>query len=320
VLLSTSRASPEFLEGFIAIFAAVMVVVMLPVWPGIRSTLARQSRRYMAIYFTVLIALVLLIALLIYDIFTPNHPFRDGMVITALTLAVVGMPIWFVTSLRSNSSGVRDYEFRGLSGRALPSVIASVWFACLAVWIIKVFPNADSRLVLAAIFGFIAFFVLAFVTNIFRHPKFLIPIVMRGRSHVPDLITVIVDRADSGWHAWSTDLEDLERDANTLEEIDRSVRADLHRRFARPGQHTELRLQFLVEEKSPAPANLPPTDGMPKEQLFEAKRRSGGGYTAQSVDKAGLELRADNLDDLLMKVEASGSQTVRLTWSHELTI
>ena len=57
--------------------------------------------------------------------------------------------------------------------------------------------------------------------------------------------------------------------------------------------------------------------GVPKEQLFEAKPRPGGGYTAQSVEQPGLEVYGD-LDELLSSAAATGSKTVRLTWSYEL--
>jgi hypothetical protein len=321
LLLSASSRNPEFGEGLIAFCMAVVAVAMLPVWPGIRATLASRSRRFAAGYFTVLTGLVMLIAFLIHDILTPDHPFRDAIGITALTLAVIAMPIWFVVSLRSKASWVRDAEFRGFSGNALPSLIACGWFGCLAVWILKVLPRASLGLVLAAIFGFFAFFVLALITNIFRRPKFLIPVVMRNRSRAPDLVTVIVDRKqDSGWHAWSADLDDMDLDAKTLEEIDRFVRTDLQLRFSNPGQPGKLSLQFLVEEKSAASSSLQPPNGVPKEQLFEAEHKPGGGYTAQSVEQPDLEIRADSLDELLMRAEATGSQTLRLSWSHELAI
>lgn len=40
-----------------------------------------------------------------------------------------------------------------------------------------------------------------------------------------------------------------------MEEIDHAAQADLHRRFANPGQPSNLSLQFLVEEKSAAIAS-----------------------------------------------------------------
>jgi hypothetical protein len=258
VTLAIWIRSAEVVEGVIAFSAWAMAVLMLPVWPGIRSTLASRSRRYAAVWFTILAGLLLLSALLVRDMLAPDQTFRAVMVIAGLSLAVVGMAIWFAASLRSKGDWIRDYEFRGFSGRAVPSFIAACWFGCLTAWIIKVFPQADA-LALTAAFGCIAFVVLAVVTNTFARPKFLIPVVMRDtpegpesrlaararrkqrptggrRIKVPDLVTVIVDRKpDSGWHGWSADLEDLELDANTLEEIDNAAQTDLHRRFANPG-------------------------------------------------------------------------------------
>jgi hypothetical protein len=318
-----------------------MAVLMLPVWPGIRSTLANRSHRFAAVWFTILAGLLLLSALLVRDMLAPDQTFRAVMVIAGLSLAVVAMPIWFAASLRSKGDWVRDSEYRGFSGRSLPSIIAASWFGCLTAWIITIFPRAN-RLALTAVFGCIAFVGLALVTNIFARPKFLIPVVMRNtpgtlesrmaaqprrkgrptggrRIRVPDLVTVIVDRRqDSGWHGWSTDLEDLDLDANTLDEIDRAAQIDLHRRFANPGQQSKLNLQFLVEEKSAA--NLPPLPGVPKDQLFEAKPQPGGGYTAQSVERPDVELRAANLDVLLSRAMAMGSKTVRLAWNHDLAL
>jgi hypothetical protein len=341
VTLGVWVRSAEIVEGVIAFCAAAMAVLMLPVWPGIRSTLASRSHRFAAVWFTILAGLLLLSALLVRDMLAPDQTFRTVMVIAGLSLAVVGMAIWFAASLRSKGDWILDYEFRGFSGRAVPSFIAACWFGCLTAWIIKVFPQADA-LALTAAFGCIAFVVLAVVTNIFARPKFLIPVVMRStpgtldsrlaararrkgrptggrRIKVPDLVTVIVDRGqDSGWHGWSADLEDLKLDANTLQEIDHAAQTDLHRRFANPGQRSKLSLQFLVEEKSAA--NLPPMPGVPKDRLFEAKPRSSGGYTAQSVEQPDLELRADNLDVLPSKAMATGSKTVRLTWSHDLAL
>jgi hypothetical protein len=318
-----------------------MAVLMLPVWPGIRSTLASRSRRFAAVYFTILIGLIVLSIFLVRDILAPDQTFRAVMVIAGLSLAVVGMPIWFAASLRSKGDWIRDYEFRGFSGRAVPSFIAACWFGCLTAWIIKVFPRADS-LALSAGFGAIFFLVLALVTNVFARPRFLIPVVMRNtpgtlesrmaararrkgrptggrRIKVPDLVTVVVDRKqDSSWHGWSADLEDLELDANTLEEIDHAARTDLHRRFANPGQDSKLSVQFLVEERSAS--NLPPVPGIPKDQLFEARPQPGGGYTAQSVERPDVEVRGSNLDVLLSRAMAIGSKTIRLTWNHDLAL
>jgi hypothetical protein len=341
VMLGASSRNPEFVEGVIAFCAAAMAVLMLPVWPGIRGTLTSRSRRFAAVWFAILIGLLVLSALLVRDILAPDQTFRAAIVIAGLSLAVVAMPIWFAASLRSKSESIRDYEFRGFSGRSVPSFIAACWFGCLAAWIINVFPHADS-LALTAAFGCIAFVVLAFVTNIFARPKLLIPVVMRntpgtlesrlaaralrkGRSTggrritVPDLVTVIVDRRqDLSWHGWSADLEDLRLDANSLEEIDHAAQADLLRRFANPGQRSNLSLQFLVEETSAA--NLPPMPGVPKDQLFEAKPQPSGGYAAQSVEQPDLELRAENLDVLLSRAMAIGAKTVRLTWGHDLAL
>jgi hypothetical protein len=341
VILGASYRSPEVLEGVIAFSAAAMAVLMLPVWPGIRSTLASRSRRFAAVYFTILIGLIVLTALLVRDILKPDQTFRSAMVIAGLSLGVVGMPIWFVASLRSKGDWITDYEYRGFSGRSVPSVIAACWLGCLTPWIITVFPRADGQAFTAAV-GCIAFVVLALTTNILARPKFLIPVVMRNtpgtlesgraararrkgrptggrRIKVPDLVTVIVDRKpDSGWHGWSADLEDLELDANTLEEIDNAAQTDLHRRFANPGQESKLSVQFLVEEKSAT--KLPPMPGVPKDQLFEAKPQPGGGYTAKSVERPDVEVRATNLDVLLSKVMAIGSKTVRLTWNHDLAL
>ena len=130
----------------------------------------------------------------------------------------------FLSSRLSPVSLEGVIAFRGLTGRALPSVVAAGWFLCLAVWAIQVFPHAGASFAGLAHLGCVIFFVLVFVTNSLARPKFLIPVIMhntpgtleshlaararrmgrptRGRPiDVPDLVTVIVDRKrDAGWH------------------------------------------------------------------------------------------------------------------------
>lgn len=322
MILASSRYSPEFIEGLLAFVATVFVATLLPIRPRIRTLLTSRSRRFVAVYVAALIAASLLAIVLVRDMLTPDPGFRRAMLIGALSLALVAFPTWFVAILNSSGGLVRDYRFRGLNGRALPSVIAACWVLCVAGWIIEVYPLADRGFLLAAILGFLTFFVLALSTSRLGHPAFLVPVGLRGRQvDLPDLVSVIADQKEgAGWHGWSTDLAELNVNATTLDGLDRAARAYLEDRFGTSERSTTTALQFLAEATSTTPAGSPRKHDLPTEQLFEAKRQPGGGYTAESAEQRGPEIAAATLEELLVKVAATGSPIVRLTWSHDLRL
>ena len=286
-------------------------------------------------------------AALMHDWLYPSQAFRSAAVDIGLTALVLGLPalFWYVLRGPDRNGVVADWDYRGVTGRSVPSLIALVWCGSVAVWYGFLFSGPPMGTVtFLALLGVAAFGILVVTTETFALPRFMVPVVLqtkpgrleawlarqerrkvpagsvearpRHRLAVPELVTVILEpNGQGGWEASSTDLDDFEAEAASLAELDALTLRDIQTRFANPGGGVHhLHLQFLCE--SP---NGEATIVRRKDVLFDVSAVAGG-YEAQSVDDAGERYQGKTLEDLMRSVTATGVRGARFTWQRELEL
>jgi hypothetical protein len=346
-LASSSRS--ELLEPVLALLAVVLFVVMAVVWWR-RAYLEHEWPPWRWVLFWVAGAgLLVIAAALLHDWVYPSQAFRSAAVDIGLTAWVLGLPafFWYVLRGPDRRGVVANSDYRGVTGRSMPSLIALIWCGSVALWYGFLFSGPSvGTLTFLALLGLAGFGILVVTTETFARPRFMVPLVLQNkpgrleawlarrerrivrpgtsvgarpkhRLAVPELVTVILEPdGHGGWEASSTDLDDFRAEAASLAELDALSSRDIQTRFANPGGGVhQLHLQFLCE----SPNGKSPTIVRRKDVLFDVSPVAGG-YEAQSVDDAGERFQGKTLEDLMRSVTASGVRGARFTWQRDIEL
>jgi hypothetical protein len=346
-LASSSRS--ELLEPVLAFLAVVLFVVMAMVWRR-RAYLPHPWAPWKWVLFWAAgVGLLVIAGALMHDWLYPSQAFRSAAMDIGLTGLVLGLLalFWYVLRGPDRNGVVADFDYRGATGRSMPSLIALVWCGSAALWYGFLFSGPSvGTVTFLALLGVAVFGILVVTTETFAQPRFMVPVVLqtkpgrleawlarrerrkvppgtsvgarpKHRLAVPELVTVILEpNGHGGWEASSTDIDDFEAEAASLAELDALTLRDIQTRFANPGGGVHhLHLQFLCESPNGESATIVRR----KDVLFDVSPVDGG-YEAQSVDDAGERYQGKTLEDLMRSVTATGVRGARFTWQRDLEL
>jgi hypothetical protein len=347
LLASSSRS--ELFEPLLALLAVVLFVVMAMVWWR-RAYLPHEWAPWRWVLFWVGgVGLLVIAGALMHDWLYPSQAFRSAAMDIGLTGLVLGLLalFWYVLRGPDRNGVVADFDYRGVTGRSMPSLIALVWCGSVALWYGFLFSGPSvGTVTFLALLGVAGFGILVVTTETFAQPRFMVPVVLQAkpgrleawlarrerrsvragpaaaarpkhRLAVPGLVTVILEpNGRGGWEASSTDLDDFKAEAASLADLDALTSRDIQTRFANPGGGVQrLQLQFLCESLNGESSNIVRR----KDVLFDVSRVAGG-YEAQSVDDAVERYHGKTLEDLMRSVTATGVRDARFTWQRDIEL